>query len=169
MRNVRVTSSDGTLQNVGRKRVEGYELFASGNIDRDYTHLNARVVDNGFLNVGTAAAPVYVASPYNGNRFPATLEGSLSLWSTYTVLPSLTVGGGVTYVSKVYANVNNTKRMPSCWRYDVMISCMLNKHISLLLSIQNLTDKLYYYAVSSPHYANIVTGRSVSLSANLMY
>lgn len=175
MKNARVTSSDGTSQNVGRKRVKGYELSASGNIGKNwqvfagYTHLNARVVDNGFLNVGTTAAPVYVASPYNGNRFPTTPEDSLSLWSTYTVLPGLTVGGGASYVSKVYANVNNTKWVPSYWRYDAMASYTLNKHTALQLNIQNLTDKVYYNAVSSPHYANIAPGRSATLTANFMY
>ncbi len=175
MKNARVTSADGTSKNVGRKRVKGYELSASGNLTRNwqvfagYTHLDARVVDNGYVNVGTTAAPVYVASPYNGNQFPTTPEDSFSLWNTYQLAPGVTIGAGANYVSKVYANVNNTKWVPSYWRYDAMASYVVNKHTTLQLNIQNLTDEVYYNAVSSPHYANIAPGRSATLTANFTY
>ncbi len=175
MNNARVTAPDGTTQNVGKKSVEGLELGVSGNITPNwmvfggYTWLDGKVDDNGFVNAGTTAAPVWVASPYNGNVFPTTPKNSASLWTSYAVLPGVTVGGGVNYVSKVYANINNTKYAPGYTRFDAMASYDVNKNITLQLNIQNLTDKLYFDKVSSPHYAGVAPGRSATLTASFKF
>lgn len=175
MNNARVTAPDGTTQNVGKKTVDGVELGVSGNITPDwmvfggYTWLDARVDDNGNVNTGTTAAPLYTPSPYNGNVFPTTPKNSASLWTSYRVLPALTVGGGLNYVSRVYANINNTKYAPGYTRFDAMASYEVNKNISLQLNVQNLGDKLYFDKVSSPHYAGVAPGRSATLTASFKY
>ncbi|MYM22733.1 TonB-dependent siderophore receptor [Duganella sp. FT135W] len=175
MNNARVTAPDGTTQNVGKKTMKGVELGVSGNITKEwqvfggYTYLDGRVADNGFVNTGTTAKPVYTASPYNGNVFPTTPKNSASLWTSYAVLPGVMVGGGVNYVAKVYANINNTKYAQGYSRFDAMASYEINKHISLQLNIQNLTDKFYFDKVSSPHYAGVGPGRSATLTANFKY
>lgn len=175
MNNARVTAPDGTTQNVGEKTMKGVELGISGNITREwqvfggYTYLDGRVSNNGFVNTGTTAAPVYTASPFNGNVFPTTPKNSASLWTSYTVLPGLVVGGGVNYVAKVYANVANTKYAPGYSRFDAMASYEVNKHLALQLNVQNLGDKLYFDKVSSRHYAGVGAGRSASLTANFKY
>nr|WP_315251596.1 TonB-dependent siderophore receptor [uncultured Duganella sp.] len=175
MNNARVTSPDGTTQNVGKKVMKGVELGISGNITKEwqvfggYTYLDGKVADNGFVNTGTTAKPVYTPSPYNGNVFPTTPKNSASLWTSYAVLPGLVVGGGVNYVAKVYANINNTKYAPGYSRFDAMASYEVNKHIALQLNIQNLGDKLYFDKVSSPHYAGVGAGRSATLTANFKY
>jgi catecholate siderophore receptor len=175
MNNARVTAPDGTTQNVGKKTMKGVELGVSGNITKEwqvfggYTYLDGRVADNGYVNTGTTAKPVYTASPYNGNVFPTTPKNSASLWTSYAVLPGVLVGGGVNYVSTVYANINNTKFAPGYSRFDAMASYDINKHISVQLNIQNLTDKFYFDKVSSPHYAGVGPGRSATLTANFKY
>lgn len=175
MNNARVTAPDGTTQNVGKKTMKGVELGVSGNITKEwqvfggYTYLDGKVDDNGFVNVGTTAAPKWQASPYNGNVFPTTPKNSASLWTSYSVLPGVVVGGGLNYVSKVYANINNTKFAPGYTRFDAMASYDVNKHITVQLNIQNLTDKLYFDKVSSPHYAGVGPGRSATLTANFKY
>lgn len=175
MNNARVTAPDGTTQNVGKKTMKGVELGVSGNITKEwqvfggYTYLDGRVADNGYVNTGTTAKPVYTASPYNGNVFPTTPKNSASLWTSYAVMPGVLVGGGVNYVAKVYANINNTKYAPGYSRFDAMASYEINKHISVQLNIQNLTDKFYFDKVSSPHYAGVGPGRSAMLTANFKY
>ncbi|NGZ84783.1 TonB-dependent receptor [Duganella aceris] len=175
MNNARVTAPDGTTQNVGKKTMKGVELGVSGNITKEwqvfggYTYLDGKVANNGFVNTGTTAAPVYAPSPYNGNVFPTTPKNSASLWTSYAVIPGLVVGGGVNYVSKVYANINNTKFAPGYSRFDAMASYEVNKHIALQLNVQNLGDKTYFDRVSSPHYAGVGAGRSATLTANFKY
>jgi catecholate siderophore receptor len=175
MSNARVTAPDGTSQNVGRKDIQGVELGFSGKMSSQwsvfggYTYLDSELADNGYLNVGTTAAPVYVVSPYNGNRFPATPKHSASLWTTYAVTKDFTFGAGLNAMSQVYANVNNTKWAPGFARFDAMASYAVNPDISLQLNVQNLTNKLYFDKVSSPHYAGVAPGRSATLSANVKF
>jgi catecholate siderophore receptor len=175
LNNARVTAPDGTTQNVGQKTIKGVELGVSGSITRDwqvfggYTYLDGRIKDNGFVNTGTTANPVWTPSPFNGNVFPTTPKNSASLWTSYTIMPRLVIGGGVNAVSKVYANVNNNKYAPGYTRFDAMTSYELSKNISLQLNIQNLTDKLYFDKVSSPHYAGVAPGRTGILTANFKY
>ncbi|THC44721.1 TonB-dependent siderophore receptor [Massilia sp. Mn16-1_5] len=175
MNNARVTSPDGTSQNVGRKELKGLELGFSGKLTNawqvfgGYTWLDGIVADNGYLNVGTTAAPRYEPSPYNGNIFPTTPKHSASLWTSYAFNKDFSAGIGMNYVDKVYANINNTKYAPSYTRFDAMASYNLNKNIALQLNIQNLGDKLYFDRVSSPHYAGVGAGRSASLTANLKF
>jgi catecholate siderophore receptor len=175
MSNARVTAPDGSTQNVGDKQVKGIELGVSGNITKEwsvfggYTHLNAIVENNGYVNTGTTAAPVYAPSPYNGNQFPTTPKNSASLWTSYLVTPAITVGGGVNYVDKVYASVANNKFAPAYTRFDAMASYVLSRNVTLQLNIQNLTNKLYFDKVSSPHYAGVAPGRSATLTANMKF
>ncbi|MGJ7914113.1 TonB-dependent receptor [Massilia sp. LXY-6] len=175
MNNARVTSPDGTVQNVGRKEVQGVELGFSGKITSawtvfgGYTWLDAEIADNGYLNTGTTAAPVWTPSPFNGNRFPTTPKNSASLWTSYAFTKDFTAGFGMSAMSKVYANVNNNKYVPGYARFDAMASYALNKDISLQLNLQNLTDKLYFDKVSSPHYAGVAPGRSATLTANFKF
>jgi catecholate siderophore receptor len=175
MNNARVTAPDGTSQNVGRKEIQGVELGFSGKLTSawtvfgGYTYLDAEIVDNGFLNTGTTAAPIWTASPYNGNRFPTTPKNSASLWTSYAFSKDFTAGFGMSAMSKVYANVNNNKWVPGYARFDAMASYALNKDIALQLNLQNLTDKLYFDKVSSPHYAGVAPGRSATLTANFKF
>jgi catecholate siderophore receptor len=175
MDNARVTAPDGTSQNIGRKEVKGVELGFSGKLSRawtvfgGYTYLNAVVADNGFLNVGTTAVPVYAPSPYNGNRFPTTPRHSAALWTSYAIDKDLTVGFGASAMDRVYATVNNNKTVPGYARFDAMASYVLNQQVTLQLNIQNLTDKFYFDRVSSPHYAGVAPGRSATLTANFKF
>ena len=176
MSNARVTAPDGTTQNVGDKEVKGVELGISGNITRDwsvfggYTHLNAIVKDNGFVTNGVInGVTQYAPSPYNGNQFPTTPKNSASLWTSYAVTPAITIGGGVNYVDKVYASVANNKFAPAYTRFDAMASYVVSRNVTLQLNVQNLTDKLYFDKVSSPHYAGVAPGRSATLTANMKF
>ena len=125
--------------------------------------------DNGFVNTGTAAAPVWSPSPFNGNAFPTTPKHSASLWTTYAITRSFTVGGGANFVDRQFANVNNNKYAPAYTRFDAMASYVLNPNLSFQLNIQNLGDKFYFDRVSSPHYAGVGAGRSATLTANLKF
>jgi catecholate siderophore receptor len=171
MNNARVTAPDGTTQNVGRKEIQGVELGFSGKLSSawtvfgGYTWLDAEIADNGYV----ASGSTFVASPFNGNRFPTTPKNSASLWTSYAFTRDFTAGFGMSAMSKVYANVNNNKWVPGYARFDAMASYALNKDVSLQLNLQNLTDKLYFDKVSSPHYAGVAPGRSATLTANFKF
>ena len=166
--NTRVTADNGTTQNIGETSVDGIELGLNGNITDKwaaslaYTYLDAEIVDGGFVS-GSPTGSV------NGNQTPTTAKHSASLWTTYDVLPNVTVGGGAFYSDKVYADNTNFRYAPSYVRYDLMARYNVNKNVDLQLNVNNVTDERYFTKVSSPHYTTEAEGRSAVLSLNFKY
>lgn len=164
--NARVTAGDGTTQLAGDYKVDGIELGVAGNLTKNwqvfggYTFLDSEIVNGGGNAAGLAVA---------GKQFPNTPRSSYSLWTTYAVMPKLTIGGGAFYTSRVYGNTANTKWVPSYTRFDAMATYVVDKNMTLQLNVQNLTDKVYFNQAYSSHYASIAPGRSAVLSLNVKY
>lgn len=164
--NARVTLADGTTDVAGDQEVKGFELGAAGKITRKwqlfagYTYLDSELTDNG-------TDPEDMLN--NGNRFPNTPQNSASLWTTYDILPKLTIGGGAFYVDEQFGNPANTVSIPSYVRYDAMAGYQIDKHLSLQLNIQNLTDKRYFDSAYTNHFAQVAAGRLTYLTLNFTY
>lgn len=164
--NARVTAGDGTTQLAGDYKVDGIELGVAGNLTKNwqvfggYTFLDSEIVNGGGNATGLAST---------GKQFPNTPRSSYSLWTTYAVMPKLTIGGGAFYTSRVYGNTANTKWVPSYTRFDAMATYVIDKNVSLQLNVQNLTDKVYFNQAYSSHYASIAPGRSAVLALNVKY
>lgn len=167
--NARITQTDGTVAMAGEKRVRGFEIGASGSITDKwdvfggYTYLDAILVKNG----GSGAA----AGLTDGQPFPNTPKNSASLWTTYKVLPRLTIGGGANYMAKVMGstNPNLPKFVPSYWRFDANATFVINERLTAQLNVQNLTDEVYFSQAYPTHYATIAPGRSAVLSLNAKF
>ncbi|MFD1437050.1 TonB-dependent receptor [Acinetobacter terrae] len=173
--NTRATGDDGTTSNIGETRVDGIELGASGNITEKwavsagYTYLDSELVDGGYENIGTTAAPLYISNRSNGNQVQNVAKNSATLWTTYQVLPQLTLGAGAVAMDKVYGNATNTKFVPGYVRYDAMARYNVNKNVDLQLNVNNLSDERYFTKAYSSHYATEAEGRSAVLSLNFKY
>lgn len=164
--NARVTLADGTTDVAGTQEVKGFELGAAGRLTSKwqvfggYTYLDSELKDDGDSAQGILN---------KGNRFPNTAKNSASLWTTYDVLPKVTIGGGAYYVGKQYGNTNNTLSIPSYVRLDAMAGYQIDKNLSLQLNIQNLADKRYYETAYAAHYAQVAAGRLSTLTLNFTY
>lgn len=164
--NARVASGGrGSPQiNAGEQRVDGLELGFSGqlterwNVYGGYTYLDSELVKT---------APADAAS--QGNVFPNTPKNSFTLWSTYAIGSQWSVGGGAYYQSKVYGNTANTKWVPAYTRFDAMVSYAVNRHLSLQLNVQNLTNRYYFDKAYASHYASVAAGRAGLLTANFSF
>lgn len=173
--NARVTDGDGFTQNVGETRVDGFELGASGkltdkwNVFANYTYLDSEIVKGGAANIGSRSAPIYVEGLNDGNDVPNAAQNSFNFWTTYEVLPQLTLGAGASYMDSRFGNPANTVEVPDYWRYDAMAKYVVNKNLDLQLNLQNLTDKRYYDQVFSTHYAHVAPGRAALLSTNFHF
>ena len=173
--NTRALDTDGFTRNIGETRVDGIELGANGNItdkwavSAGYTYLDSEIVDAGFVNKGTATAPNYQPSPTNGNQVQNVAKNSATLWTTYKVLPQLTLGAGALAMDKVYGDAANTKWVPGYVRYDAMARYNVDKNVDLQLNINNLSDKRYFTKAYASHYATEAEGRSAVLSVNFKY
>jgi catecholate siderophore receptor len=164
--NAKVQVDASTYATVGKQKTTGYELgFAGALTDKwsvfgGYTHINSELVEVGPLAANQAS---------KGKQFPNTPEDSFSLWTSYRVLPKLTIGGGAYYVSKVFGNTANTKWVPDYWRYDAMATYQVDKNLSLRLNIQNLTDETYYDKAYTTHMVGVAPGRQATLTANYKF
>ncbi|BAN50193.1 TonB-dependent siderophore receptor [Metapseudomonas resinovorans] len=172
--NTRVLVSNYTYENAGKTRVDGIELTASGKLTdkwqvfAGYSYLDSEVVDPGA--VGNRAGVVTSGvNPAKGNELPNTPKNSFSLWTTYEVVPKLTIGGGAFYVDDVFGDTNNTVYVPSYWRYDAMASYQLTENVDLQLNVQNLTDEVYYDKAYSAHFANQAAGRTALFTTSVHF
>ena len=173
-KNTRVLTDSFTYENAGESRVDGLELSASGKITdkwqvfAGYSYLKSELVDpgqkanrNGTINTAAVSD--------KGNEMPNTPKNSFSLWTTYEVMPKLTIGGGAFYVDEVYGDTANTVYVPAYTRYDAMASYKLTKNIDLQLNVQNLTDKTYYDKAYAAHFASQAAGRTALLTTSFHF
>ena len=174
--NTRATGDDGTTSNIGETRVDGIELGVTGNItdkwavSAGYTYLDSEMIEGGFVNTAATGQPaVYAPNPSNGNQVQNVAKNSATLWTTYQVLPQLTLGAGAIAMDKVYGNATNTKYVPGYVRYDAMARYNVNKNVDLQLNVNNLSDERYFTKAYSSHYATEAEGRSAVLSLNFKY
>ncbi|MCQ4314109.1 TonB-dependent siderophore receptor [Pseudomonas stutzeri] len=161
--NARVNDANGLPMNIGETEVTGFELSVNGQLTSkwqtfaSYTYLDGELVKG----VGTGVD--------DGNAIPSTPENSFSFWTTYHLLPQLTVGGGANYVDSRFGNTANTIEVPSYWRYDAMAAYRVSKNLDLQLNVQNLTDKRYFDQVYGSHMAHVAAGRTALLSTNFHF
>ena len=110
IQNARVTVDANTVAFLGRTRIRGIELTASGNIlpgwtiFSGYTHLDPKVLDAGNTAltapaVGARAAQVvYVPSSTNGQQVPQTARNSFTATTNVTLYKRFQVGGSAIFM-----------------------------------------------------------------------
>ena len=169
-KNAQIEVEPGVFEQAGKARVKGLELGFAGNITPKwqvfggYTFMKSKLVKGAYNGVN------------EGDPLANTPEHSFSLWSTYKVLPRLTVGGGAYYVGKTYGGNQggagggaNGVYMPAYWRFDAMAAYEVNDQLTMQLNVLNLTDKDYYTSTNGNHYVLYGPGRQAILSANLRF
>lgn len=171
-KNAAIEVEPTVYEQAGKSRVRGLELGFSGsitpkwNVFGGYTFMDSELVKGGYNNLAV------------GRDLPNTPRHTFSLWSTYKVLPQLTVGGGAYFMDKVYGNAstginpNGTvqkRYVPSYWRFDAMAAYEINKNLSAQLNVLNVFDKTFYTKAYSTHYAALGTGRAALLTFSFKY
>ena len=162
--NARITDPDNTTYQAldGEQRVQGIEFTYAGNLSSRWK------VYGGYTYMESELLKTTLAAD-KGNHMPNTPRNSFNLWTTYEVIPKLTIGGGATYVDSRFGNEANSVEVPSYWRYDAMATYALTKNVDLQLNVQNLTDKRYFDQVFQTHYAHVAAGRTALMSANFHF
>ncbi|EYC50483.1 TonB-dependent receptor [Hylemonella gracilis str. Niagara R] len=176
LQNFKVTSGDPTEPNQqtdGKSRVDGVALGAAGQVTQawglfaNYTYLKGEVIQS----VSDYTLSNGGVDNQKGDPLTNTPEHAASLWTTYRVLPEVTVGYGVTYQGSWYLN-NGTGTQFKADGYTVqnaMVAYRFSRNLDFQLNVNNLTDELYYTRVRNNGWATPGDARSVRLAANYSF
>ncbi|HEY1606773.1 MAG TPA: TonB-dependent receptor [Allosphingosinicella sp.] len=112
--NARVTDENDNVAFIGKTRIRGFELTASGrilpgwSIFGGYTHLDPRIVDGGFTALtapavgGQPAQIVLVPSVNTGKQIPQVARDSITLWTNVALPKHISFGLGAFHTSRQY-------------------------------------------------------------------
>ena len=160
----------GLFEQAGEARVRGLELGVSGSITDKwqvfggYAWMDSELVRGAYSNINV------------GDPLANTPEHSASLFTTYRVLPKLSLGGGVYYVSKSWGGNQggagggaNRIYAPEYTRLDLFAAYDLTDRASLQLNVQNAGDEDYIIRTNGVHHADVAPARQAILTLNLRY
>ncbi|WP_066682362.1 TonB-dependent siderophore receptor [Caulobacter sp. CCH9-E1] len=169
-KNAQIALSATEVAQAGEVRVQGVELGVSGYVTRawqvfgGYTYMDSELVKGPYTSVNI------------GDPLANTPKNTVSLFTTYRVLPQLSLGGGLYYVSKMFGGNQggagggtNKVFAPSYTRYDAFASWKLSDKANLQLNVQNLTDERYILRTNGVHHADPAPGRQAILTLNVKY
>ena len=164
----------------GEVEVKGLELGVSGNITPKwtvfggYTYMDSELTKAAVIVSGTP--PVVSVNPLQGQPLANTPKNSASLFTTYRLLPKLTVGGGVYYTSRSLGGNQggagggaNRVYAPEWTRVDAFATYDLTDRATLQLNVKNLTDEEYIIRTNGVHHADVAAGRQAILALNLRF
>ncbi|HEX5183284.1 MAG TPA: TonB-dependent receptor [Allosphingosinicella sp.] len=112
--NARVTDENNAIAFIGKTRIRGFEITASGRIlpgwtlFGGYTHLDPRIVDGGFTALtaaavgGRAAQIVLVPSVNTGKQIPQVARDSITAWTNVSLPKGISFGLGAFYTSRQF-------------------------------------------------------------------
>jgi catecholate siderophore receptor len=160
--NARVSDGLGGTINAGSQRVRGFEFGFAGNVTNKwavfggYSYLDAITTNAGPTTPQNSGLPMVMVPKHN-----------FTLWTSYDVLPKLTLGAGATVSSLTYASVSSTSRKwtPGYARFDASATWRVSKKVDLQLNVNNIFDKQYYQS-AYPIYATWAPGRSAVVTLN---
>lgn len=169
-KNAAILVAPNVYEQAGEVEVKGVELGVSGSITPawtvfgGYTYMDSELVRGAYTSVNI------------GDPLANTPKNSGSLFTTYRLLPRLTVGGGVYYTSKSFGGNQGgagggTNRVyaPSWTRVDAFATYDLTDRATLQLNVKNATDEDYIIRTNGVHHADVAAGRQAILALNLRF
>jgi catecholate siderophore receptor len=169
-KNAQIQVEPGVYEQAGEAEVQGLELGVSGNVTDKwqvfggYTWMNSELTEGAYNNVNV------------GDSLANTPEHTASLFTTYRVMPKLSLGGGVYYVGKSFGGNQggagggaNRIYAPAYTRVDLFASYDITDRASLQLNVQNAGDEEYIIRTNGVHHADVAPARSAILTLNVRY
>jgi catecholate siderophore receptor len=119
--NARVTDANGNPTFLGKTRIRGFELNASGKIAEGwtvfggYTYLDPKIIDGGFTALAVAAngaakaTTILVPSVNTGKQVPQIAENSFTLTTNYQLTKRFSFGGSAIYSGRQYGGYGDNR------------------------------------------------------------
>ncbi|WP_312553237.1 catecholate siderophore receptor Fiu [Massilia sp.] len=159
---------DLTWSQSGKKRVQGVELGATGELARNW------MLSAGYLYMDTNVEAGRLLTANGENQLTYTPKQSFTLWTSYQLPMGLKIGGGARFSDKLLRGTDGAVGTPayteSYWVFDAMASYAINRNVDLRLNVYNLADERYVASINKSGYRyNPGTPRSASLTANVRF
>ena len=152
----------------GRKRVQGVELSAIGEITRNWS------VSAGYTWMDTSVEAGRVLTASGANSLTYTPKSGFTSWTTYAFPSGLKIAGGARYSGRLLRGTDGAVGTPAYtedyWVADAMASYALNRWVDLRVNVYNLFDKRYVAAINKSGYRYTPGApRWASLTANFHF
>ena len=161
--NVAITDPAVTTQAilVDGQRVKGAELSATGKINHAWS------VTGGYAFADSAITKSQTMSIKAGNETNQTPRHTFSLWNRYDVNDRYGVALGFVSRSRMFAQDDNTVKLPGYGRVDAAAFFNASKSLQLQLNIENLLNRDYY--VNAHNNNNITPGSPIAARLSATY
>lgn len=144
------SNDDGTYSQNGKKRVEGYELSATGNITDDWS------VMAGYTNQRATVKKGTNVSQDGSSSLSYTPKNAFTLWTQYQATDALSVGAGTRYVGSMHRGsdgaVGTPDRTDDYWVTDAKVGYKVNNNLDFQLNVYNVFDKNYVASINKSGY-----------------
>lgn len=161
-------NDDGTYSQYGKKRVEGYEISATGNLTPDwlitagYTMQHASVTEGQNVAQDGSSALAY------------TPKHAFTMWTQYQATHDLSVGAGARYVGSLRRGKDGATGTPDhtegYWVADAKLGYRVNMNLDLQLNVYNLFDTDYVASINKSGYRyHPGEARTFMLTANVHF
>jgi len=152
----------------GRKRVQGVELSAVGEITREWS------LSAGYSWMDTSIEAGRLLAANGENALTYTPKAAFTGWTTYAFPFGLKIGGGVRYAGRLLRGTDGAVGTPAYtedyWVADAMASYAVNRNVDLRLNVYNLGDKRYVASINKSGYRYTPGApRWASVTANVRF
>ena len=159
---------DQTWSQTGKKRVQGVELGATGELARNW------LISAGYTWMDTSIESGRLLTASGENALTYTPKQSFNLWTSYQLPMGLKIGGGARFNDQLLRGtdgaVGTPKYTDSYWVFDAVASYEINRNIDLRLNVYNISDERYVASINKSGYRYTPgTPRSASLTANFRF
>jgi len=157
-----------TYYQTGRKRVQGVELSAVGQLTRDWS------LSAGYSWMDTKVEQGRVITAGGENALTYTPKTAFTSWTNYTFPFGLRIGGGVRYAGRLLRGTDGAVGTPAYtddyWVVDAVAAYKVARWLDLQLNVYNLGDKRYVAAINKSGYRYTPGApRWASLTANFHF
>lgn len=143
-------NDDGTYSQAGKKRVEGYELSATGNITPDWEVIAGYTLQHASVTEGDSV------SQDGSSALAYTPKHAFTLWTNYQATDAISVGAGARYVGSLRRGSDGAVGTPDhtegYWVADAKLGYKVNNNLDLQLNVYNLFDTNYVASINKSGY-----------------
>lgn len=143
-------NDDGTYSQYGEKRVEGYELSATGNIVPDWQVIAGYTMQHASVTEGSSVAQD------GSSALAYTPKHAFTLWSQYQATNAISVGAGARYVGSLRRGSDGAVGTPDhtegYWVADAKLGYKVSDNLDLQLNVYNLFDTDYVASINKSGY-----------------